>query len=465
MSGTTIVSVGSTSVSTSGALTGQLLKQFTASLAATNAVTVASASAVGTVSNPITFASGPGAANNGNNTLIIPSSDSGDISVPSGYQFIIYQGSGTLLGANSTQVIIGDLDYSGGAGTVLSTGSVGGTVADSAPGALLSFAGGTNVVSATGAGQTVQLDGGTNDVLALAATQMIIQSGGASTINSSGANAGSATAVASAGSMAFFGFGAGNDVVSVSGSTSLLFQGIGGTDTIFGGGGSDTVIAGQAVYMGGSGSNLFVGGAGTSTLYGAAQETIYGGTGGGVFSLGANSSDFFVAHGGADSTAMASDSVVLGAKNVGDQVWGNSNENLTIGAAASATGAVVVGFGTNDSINMTNSAGNDTVVLWNVDFGANPFTGNTTLTGASAGGDVFVMFGSLFGFASEGAHTVVINNWQSSDFLDLSAGYTTGDVTTAQAGTNAGGVFSFTLSDGTTVQIHGTVAANQIIHA
>ena len=114
---------------------------------------------------------------------------------------------------------------------------------------------------------------------------------------------------------------------------------------------------------------------------------------------------------------------------------------------------------------MTNSVGNDTVVLWNVDFGANPFTGNTTLTGASAGGDVFVMFGSLFGFASEGAHTVVINNWQSSDFLDLSAGYTTGDVTTAQAGTNAGGVFSFTLSDGTTVQIHGTVAANQIIHA
>ena len=74
------------SVSTSGALTGQLLGQFANALSVSSAQTVAA----GATSLP---------ASDGkyDQTLIIPASMGGTISVPSGYEFVIYQGTaGTL---------------------------------------------------------------------------------------------------------------------------------------------------------------------------------------------------------------------------------------------------------------------------------------------------------------------------------------------------------------------------------
>ncbi len=456
MSGSTVVTIGNATVSTTGALTGALLKQFESALGAATVVTVGAGASL------------PASDGAYDQTLIIPTSMTGNITVPAGYEFVIYQGNGSLVGTDPKEVIIGDLNASGTTGTVLASGSVGGVISNSQAGAVLALAGGVNTVSATGAGQKINLDSGTNDVLALATGQLIMQTGGASTVNAGAATSGSNTLVATGGNAVFFGFGTGNDVVSVSGAnTSLMFQGEGGTaDTIFGGAGSDTVIAGSAVYMGGSGSNLFVGGTGMSTLYGAAKETIYGGTGGGVFSLAANSSNFFVAHGGSSSISSAADAVMLGSGSSGSAaLWGNSNEALTIAAAASAPGALVVAYGTKDAIDMTNAAARNTVVMWNADFGPGAFTGNTTLTGASAGHDVIVMFGNMtqLGSTAEGAHTIVINNWQATDILDLSAGYSASDVATATAGLGSGA--SFTLSDGTTVQFNGAKpTAGQIIH-
>jgi len=188
-------------------------------------------------------------------------------------------------------------------------------------------------VTAAGTGQRVNLDAGANVVLADQADLSVMQAAGSSTINSSASTAGSSTVMATGGNVTFFGFGNGNDVASVSGAqTTLLFLGEGGTDTIHGGAGADTVFAGAALYTGGTGTNLFVGGTGTSTLYGAAKETIYSGTGGGVWSLASNSSNFFAAAGGSAS-AMAADTVMLGAGSTGSaNVWSANNENLTLGA-------------------------------------------------------------------------------------------------------------------------------------
>ena len=435
----TTVAVGNVSVSTNGALTGQLLGQFASALSASTPVTV--------TSNAL-----PPSDGKYDQTLLIPASVTGAISVPAGYEFVIYQGTqGSLVSSDPKEIIIGDLNYAGGAGTVLSVASSpsaasNGMVADSTAGAMLSFAGSSNSVTASGAGQTVQLDGTTNMIWLTAA------SGATSTVFANGAGA------------------LGGNWVSMGGAAGE-FVGGGATNSVYGGAGADTVIAGTSVlYTGTSGSNLFVGGTGTSTVYGAAKETIYGGTGNGVYSLAANSTDFVVAHGGAASSSMVHDTVMLGSGSVMADVWGNANESMSIGAAPSATGALVVAYGTNDSIALANTstagAVNNEIVMWNANFGPGAFTGNTTLTGSSAGHDVYVMFGNLtqFGSTAEAAHTIVINNWQSTDLLNLSAGYSSTDVATAQAAIGAGNT-SFTLSDGTTVQLNGAKpGTGQIYH-
>ncbi len=451
----TVLSIGSASVSvpSTAHLTGLLLANLQASLGTAHADT-APGSLHGTTTAPVTL---PGPTGGGNNALFIPDSDDGLISVPGGYQAVLYQGQGTLTGGTSTQVIVGDLNYSGGAGTVVA-GVTSGTVSspaassvmDTTAGAMLSFAGGSSSVTSGAAGQTIQLDGGANMVW------LTDTSGGAAgTVFANGA-----------------GQPGGNWVSMVGGASGEFLGGGSVASSVFGGTGSDTVIAGsQVLYTGGGGNNLFVGGTGMSTVYGAANETIYSGAGGGVYSLAANSSDFVVAHGGAASSSMAADTVMLGSGTVMSVVWGNSNENMAIGAPTNATGALVVAYGTNDSIALANTTTsgvmNNEIVMWNANFGQSAFTGNTTLTGSDAGHDIFVMFGNLtqFGSTAEAAHTIVINNWQSSDLLNLSAGYSAADVQTAQQAIAAGNT-QFTLADGTTVQLNGAAkpGVNQIYH-
>jgi hypothetical protein len=461
----TIISVGNATISVpaSAALTGLLLASVKSALEGSVVNHPAPAGGPGTSRFPIII---PGPSAPGTNSVIIPDSDTGVIDLPGGYAFAVYQGNGSLFGGDAHTIVIGDLNYSGGAGTVLSTSSVASAtnmVSDTQSGAVMSFATGTNTVTAAGTGQRVNLDAGSNVVLADHAGLSVMQAAGSSTINSSASTAGSSTVMATGGNVTFLGFGTGNDVASVSGAnTTLLFLGEGGTDTIDGGAGADTVFAGAALYTGGTGTNLFVGGAGTSTLYGAAKETIYSGTGGGVWSLASNSSNFFDAAGGSAS-AMAADTVMLGAGSAGSAiVWSANNEHLTLGAPSGASGAVVVSYGNNNVIDMSKSAGGNTVVLWNIDLNATqPFTGNVTLTASDAGKDSFVLFGSLFSLPSAAAHTITIDNWQASDILDLSAGYSSAQAAAATAALASGS--SFTLSDGTTVQFNGAKPST-IIH-
>jgi hypothetical protein len=438
----TVVSVGNVTIGTNGLLTKTILDSI-ATLVAT---------------------AGPGAVGS------VQAGVSGTVSAP-GTTVILDQsrGGATILGGASNQAIIGgdNINYSGSAGTIVAAGTIqggasgaaGGHVADSTAGALFSFAGGNNTVTAGGASQTVLLDGGANWIWANASGQSITQSGGSNTVVAVASGSSAASVMASNGDLTFIGgFGTGNDIVSVTGSTTLRgIAGPNGTDTFMAGAGADTIFAvGGAVYHGGTGSDLFIGGAGTSTLYGASNETVWSGSGGGIYNMSANSSNFFAGGSGSDTVNLATGSSTT-------QVWSGNGETLSIGAAASASGALVVAFGQTTNIDMTGAAGNDTVVLWNAQIGAGAFSGNQTLTGSNAGHDVFVMFAaSPFGAAAAGPHTIVINNWQASDIFDLSNGYSAADAQAATQALAAGS--SFTLSDGTTVQFNGAKPTT-IIHS
>lgn len=449
----TTVAIGGVTVSTSGALTGALLQKF-------NSVTSAAA---GNKSLNVATPTGtnfPAPISGDTNVLVIQSSVTGNISVPAGYQYIVYNGNGSITGGDSTQAVIGDLTYSGGAGTVAAAPSVSSAVDlvnDSAKGAVLSFANGTNTVTAAGAGQTINLDAGASFVLAQQTGDIINQTGGSSTINSAASTAGADTVMLTGGSMQFNAFGAGGDVISVSGNASLEVVGQGGaTSSIFGGSGSDTVVIGSAVYTGGTGNSLFVGGSGSSTVYTAAADTMFSGTGGGMYNFTSNSNDLWLGGGGADSINIAA-----GTSSVQPVIWGHNNESATITAAASAKGAVIVALGASENLNFAGAAAGNTVVLWNAQIGGNDFAGNTTLTASSAGKDVFAMFaGTLNGGAAEGAHTITINNWQASDVFALSGGYTSAQAAAATSALATGS--SFTLSDGTTVQFNGVKPTNII---
>lgn len=449
----TTVAVGGVTVSTSGALTGALFQKFNSVMAAAStAGTLNVASPTGT-----TF---PAPISGDTNILVVQSSVTGTITVPAGYQYIVYNGNGTITGGGAGQAVIGDLNYSGGAQTVAAAPSVSSAtdvVSDTLTGAVLSFANGSNTVTAAGAGQTVNLDAGASYVVMQATGQIINQTGGSSTLTSNVSTVGNDTVMLTGGSMQFNAFGAGGDVVSVGGNASLEVIGAGGaTSSIFGGSGSDTVVIGSAVYTGGTGNSLFVGGSGSSTVYTAAADTMFSGAGGGMYNFTSNSNDLWLGGGGADSINIAA-----GTSSVQPVIWGHNNESATITAAASAKGAVIVALGASESLNFAGAAAGNTVVLWNAQIGGNDFAGNTTLTASSAGKDVFAMFaGTLNGGAAEAAHTITINNWQASDTFALSGGYTSAQAAAATSALATGS--SFTLSDGTTVQFNGVKPTNII---
>lgn len=445
----TTVSIGSTSVSTSGALTGKLLEQFASALSVSAAVTL-----------PATATSLPASDGLHDQTLIIPSGYSGPLSVPAGYEFVIYQGAGTLQGGDSNTVVIGDLNYAGGAGTIVGTGSGSGTVVATDPGAVVALATGNEMVFGNAASQSYNFDSGFDTLLASGAGDTLVmggaaslfaffndggsftQTGGASTIVAGGA---AATMNASAGQTEFW--TSANNAVSLGSGSAIVLGNASGTTSVTAGTGSDTVVAVNTMkYMGGTGNSLFVGGSGMSTVYTATNETAYGGTGGDVMSIASGSKLLFVGDGGADS--------VMGGT-IAPTIWGNKNENLTV--SDSVAGGNYVLFGNNDQMNLMNSGGGSHIIA--VD-GA-PFAGNASLTMSSAGNDSLVLFSpDQFGLTHANA-TITVMNWQASDILDLTFanisghdfGYSATDQQSAQ--TQLGSGNSFTLSDGTTVVFQG----------
>jgi len=447
----TTVSIGSVSVSTSGALTGQLLEQFASALSVAGAPLVASVSTAGTAQSPITL---PGPTG-GQTVLTIPATDQGIISIPAGYKFVVYKGTGHLVGGDANTVIIG-------------AGTNSGTVVATDPGAVVAMATGNEMVFGTASAQSYRFDTGFDTLLANGAGDTLTmdgaaslfaffndggsftQTGGASTIVAGGA---AATMNASAGQTEFW--SSANNAVSLGSGSAIVLGNASGTTSVTAGAGSDTVVAVNTMnYKGGTGNSLFVGGSGMSTVYTATNETAYGGTGGDVMSIASGSKLLFVGGGGADS---------LMGGTIAPTVWGNKNENLTV--TDSVAGGNYVLFGNNDQMNLQNSGGGSHIIALD---GA-PFAGNASLTMSSAGNDSLVLFSpEQFGLTHQPA-TITVMNWQASDVLDLTFatigsktfGYTAADQQTAQTALGSGN--SFTLSDGTTVVFQGA-KPNTVFH-
>lgn len=315
----------------------------------------------------------------------------------------------------------------------------------------------TATIPAMMPGQIVSLRSGDN-VVHVTAPGTIVQTGGSHTIIS---HQGGMTVDATGGNSVIYG---GTDGDLVHEGPDCMFVGApnGGVSTLDASpGGSDTIFAVTGmVYHGEHGArSLFVGGNAAVTVACAADQTLFAGTGGGIYTVGANHL-FFAGGGGADTIVGSAASCNL---------WTHDRERLTLmTASASGPGAQIVAFGNDDDINMMNANGHNSVILWNAQIGSGSsgfgFTGNTTLTASNAGGDVFALFsGAQFGMPSNGPHTITISNWQASDTLDLTfahnsaggflAGYTAADAASAQAQLAAGN--SFTLPDGTTVVFQG----------
>lgn len=297
-----------------------------------------------------------------------------------------------------------------------------------------------------------------DDVVHVTGPGTVIQTGGSHTIVS---DHGPMTVNATGGNSVIFGSRDG-DLINEGPSCVFVGAANGGVSTINASpGGSDTIFAGNGVvYHGERGDHsLFIGGNGAATVNSAANQTLFAGTGGGIYTAGSNQF-FFAGAGGADTVIGNAASSTL---------WTHDRERLTLmTGSAGGPGAHIVAFGDQDNIDMMHGSGHDSVILWSAQIAsggvAYGFTGNTTLTASTTGGDLFALFsGSQFGMPSNGPHTITIANWQPSDILDLSfaqdhagnflAGYSAADAASAQAQLAAGN--SFTLSDDTTVTFEG----------
>ena len=502
MASPTVLSVGSVTISANGGQTGDLLQQIINASQGSTVVTVAS--------NATALPTPPAGA--GPFELVIPAGYTGTLVIPSGYAYVVYSGTGTLSGGDPTTAIVGnDLSYTGSAGTVVGAGSTG-VVSDNGNNAVMSFFGGTYSVTATGNNDTVKFDSGSsaqatvegaNSVIDLGSpasssgaasaavadaaaavntldiTTSVTGAGGVDTVNAvAGSNnlmflttagvvnetGGSSTVITGSGGVVTLNATGGNALVFdfqggnvINASTSTEFVGAPGaaaSDYNAAAGGADTIFASTAIdysnSLGTANSLFFLGGAGAVTVSAAAAETVFGGSGGGSYSVGATSFEFF-GGGGADTVTGASGSPSILA-------FGAANESLTIND--STGGNSIVSFGTNDSINASGAGGGNTWQIVNQTLPAaagGTFTGDSTLVGSSAGGDTFVVYVDA---SAPAAHTVVIDNWQASDAMFIanlasaSQSLNATDLAAVNA-FDAGGGSSLTLSDGTTIEFNG----------
>jgi hypothetical protein len=269
-----------------------------------------------------------------------------------------------------------------------------------------------------------------------------IQSGGSSTIIS---NAGALSLTATGGSTLIFD-GVGGDLVNEPPVSEFVGGPDGEGSTINGSaGGSDTIFAGTNVLYNGTAvaNSLFVGTNNVVTVNSAANETVFGGVGGGIYTPGAD--NFFFFGGGGEDTISGGAAAPT--------VWGNSEEELTL---TGTKAAIVVAFGDGDSVNATDAAGGNTFIMVSEEIpGAvgDTFTGDTNLIGSNAGGDTFALFS--VGSAAPG-HMIQIQNWQPSDTFFL-GGYSAADVANADTtlSSTVGGSAEIALSDGTIVLFLG----------
>ncbi|HET9020235.1 MAG TPA: hypothetical protein VFN46_11640, partial [Acetobacteraceae bacterium] len=188
-------------------------------------------------------------------------------------------------------------------------------------------------------GQVVTLQSG-DDVVHVTAPGTIVQDGGSHTIVS---DHGGVTVNATGGNSVIYG-GMGGDLINE--GPDCVFVGVpnGGVSTVNASAhGSDTIFAVTGmVYHGEQGDHsLFIGGSGAVTVACAANQTLFAGTGGGIYTVGAN--QFFFGAGG------AADTIVGSAPNC--NLWTHDHERLTLmTASTSGPGAQIVAFGDDNNI-------------------------------------------------------------------------------------------------------------------
>lgn len=239
--------------------------------------------------------------------------------------------------------------------------------------------------------------------------------------------------------------------------------------TVFGGtGGTDLIFAGSAVYYDGSAAaqTTFVASDYASTIVGAtksqfvssvkagASAVVFDNNVGGTFTVG-STSFFFGGGGGADT-------INTGAGTSRNLMFGHSNENMTIVSSpgvASVLGSTFAAYGDANTINAAGAAGGNTFFAVNQHLAIGEYAGNSTLIGSSAGKDGFVVFVDSKNL-SQVAHTITIENWQSTDSMFVGdLGNANNALNAADKASidafNAGTSNSFSLHDGTTITFVG----------
>jgi len=478
----TVLSAGSVTIKATGGYTGDLLQRIVNATSGSTSVLTGTS----TAGNGSALPAAP--TTSGTYALVIPSTYTGSLSIPSGYNYVLYSGTGELTGGTSSTVVVGNnLNYSGGAGTVVATGTgtVGATVTDSIASALISVYTGTYTVNASGGSDTVVVDTGSSAVVNATGSNDTVLVGTPPTNVATGsvatqASGGAAETINAAGTNNIIYDYSGGNLINLGGSDEYVSNSATLTaSTVVGTGGNDTVIATAATDFIGTAasSSLFVGSdVGVVTVASAVNQTVVGAAGGGTYTEGAASTGSFAFFGHFTTTlgAAVTDSIVGSASSPTVDVWGNSEENEVVSQAGTAKGFLkgnsFVGYGEGDTINATHTTGGDNFILFNVATTANPsaggnFVGNSTLFGSSAGNELFAFFGNLgYTTVATPAHTITIENWVSSDVLGLGVGdgktagfYTSGDASGLLSALTAakGGSASYTLSDGTTIKFVG----------
>jgi len=416
MAATTVLSVGSVTITANGGTTGTLLAQVTTALAGltgTQIVTVGSSDA--------TIPTVP--ATGGPYELIINPGYTGSLNIPTGYTYVINGTTGDVTGGSSSSVIIGNnLNYSGGAGSLIATGT-GGSISDNTGGAEIAIASGDYTVNASGGNDTVAFDSGstsqatvsganseiivggttitsgpfaagtstvssvdtiditptspgTDTILAqtggaanliASAPVSVDATGGAITVELVPSTSAALTLTATGGSQLIFD-NVGKSIVNAGPSTQYIeADNVSGVSTITSStGGEDTVYAlSSADYVATLASaSEFIGSANGAVTVDAAQNaTLFGGASGGTYNLGSDSAGFFFlwghvwnGPGGVAASVVSNDTVIGGAGSPTVSIWGNSNENVVVsqqGSAAFNAGGTYVAYGNDDTINAT----------------------------------------------------------------------------------------------------------------
>lgn len=392
--------------------------------------------------------------------------------------------------------------------------SSGGSISDSLAGAVINIAGGNYNVTASGAQQSVTAGNQAQVNVSLSGAQSLLTLGNPSVSVPSPAPHNNATitgagdtvqalaaeiaaitiaASASATHLGFTGSVAGgtqtvllqSDATVTAGVANVALTDKGGALAFVGGSGAATIASGagsnDSVYAGTGGLNyrgaaaasLFfegstVPGSTPDTVSAAYDATIFGGAGGGFYTIGGGGLYFLAAslpgvvtQDYFRQTATSGAGVLTSAK----------NERLTLASlpgGGAAKGDTLYAAGSHTEIDAGRSAGDNTFVMNSLADGAGALpaavTGTSTLVGATAGHEEFLL---SMDNSKEIAHTITIANWQSSDTFIVSntagaGGFLAADSAAIEA-FNAGTGSSFKLHDGTTVQFTGALVPRNVI--